>query len=86
MVHRFKPSTWAAEAGGSHCLRPAWFRERFLGQPGLHGETLSQKRKTKIKKKEKKISLEMMFIIFCCLLVFWFLVLFPVSFPCVIVL
>ena len=37
-----------AEAGRS--LRPAWFTEGVPGQPGLHRETLSQKRTTMNKK------------------------------------
>jgi hypothetical protein len=34
-------------------LKPAWSTERILGQPGPHGETLSQKNKTKQTNKKK---------------------------------
>jgi hypothetical protein len=44
VVHAYNRSTWEAEAQGS------W----VLGQPGLRGETLSQKAKTNKQKKEKK--------------------------------
>jgi hypothetical protein len=53
VAHTFNPSTWEAEAGGFLSSRPAWSIERVPGQPGLHRETLSQK-----KKKEKKIGME----------------------------
>ena len=42
------PSTWEAEAGRSVSSRPAWSKEQVPGQPGLHSETLSQKKKKKI--------------------------------------
>jgi hypothetical protein len=48
MAHAFNPSTWKAEAGKSLSLRPAWSTEWVLGQPGLHRETLSQKKNSKI--------------------------------------
>jgi hypothetical protein len=51
MVHSFNPSTWEAEALGSLSLRPTWSTESVPGQPWLHPETLSQKKK---KKKNKK--------------------------------
>ena len=41
----FNPSSWEAEAGGSLSSRPAWSTEQVPGQPGLHRETLSQKKK-----------------------------------------
>jgi hypothetical protein len=40
VVHTYNPSIWATEAG----------RSQVQGQPGLHSETLSEK-------KEKKVSL-----------------------------
>jgi hypothetical protein len=53
-VHAFNPSTQKAERGGFLSLRPAWSTERVPGQPGLHRETLSQKKKKRKKRKEKK--------------------------------
>jgi hypothetical protein len=50
LAHAFNPSTWEAEAGGFLSSRPAWSKEWVPGQPGLHRETLSQK-----KKKKKKV-------------------------------
>jgi hypothetical protein len=56
--HAFNPSTREAEAGGFLSSRPAWPTKRVPGQPGLHRETLSRKKKkiqkTKNKKKKKK--------------------------------
>jgi hypothetical protein len=43
-AHAFNPSTPEAEAGESLSSRPAWSTDRVPGQPGLHKETLSQKR------------------------------------------
>jgi hypothetical protein len=57
VVHAFNPSTWEAETGGFLSSRPVWSIERVPGQPGLHGETLSQKtkkRKKKIERRKKK--------------------------------
>jgi hypothetical protein len=54
VAHAFNPSTREAEAGGFLSSRPAWSTEWVPGQPGLHRETLSQK-KNKKKKKKKKI-------------------------------
>jgi hypothetical protein len=48
-THTFNPSTWEAEAGKFLNLKPAWSTEWVLGQPGLHRETLTKK-----KKKSKK--------------------------------
>jgi hypothetical protein len=45
VVHTFNPSTWETEAGGFLSSRPAWSTEWVLGQPGLHRETLTQKKK-----------------------------------------
>ena len=45
VAHAFNPSTWEAEAGGFLSSRPAWSTERVPGQPGLHREALSQKKK-----------------------------------------
>jgi hypothetical protein len=53
VAHTFNPSTWEAEAGGFLSSRPAWFTEWVPGQPGLHRETLSRKKK-KINKKKPK--------------------------------
>jgi hypothetical protein len=47
VAHTFNPSTWEAEAGRSLSSRPAWSTEWVSGQPGLHRETLSQKKKKK---------------------------------------
>jgi hypothetical protein len=44
VAHAFNPSTWEAEAGGFLSSRPAWSTKRVPGQPGLHRETLSQKK------------------------------------------
>jgi hypothetical protein len=54
VVHAFNHSTWEAEAGGFLSLRPAWSTKRVPGQPGLHRETLSQKKKKKKKQERKK--------------------------------
>jgi hypothetical protein len=43
--HVFNPSTWEAEAGGFLSSKPAWSTEDVPGQPGLHRETLSRKKK-----------------------------------------
>jgi hypothetical protein len=45
VAHAFNPRTWEAEAGEFLSSRPAWSTERVPGQPGLHGETLSGKKK-----------------------------------------
>jgi hypothetical protein len=45
VAHAFIPSTWAAEPGGFLTSGPAWSTEWVPGQPGLHRETLSQKKK-----------------------------------------
>ena len=52
VAHAFNPSTWEAETGRFLSSRPAWSTEWAPGQPGLHRETLSQKQKTKKKKKQ----------------------------------
>jgi hypothetical protein len=49
VVHTFNPSTLEEEAGEFLSSRPAWSTEWVLGQPGLHRETLSQKKKKKKK-------------------------------------
>jgi hypothetical protein len=54
VAHAFNSSTWEAKADGFLSSRPAWSREWVPGQPGLHRETLSQKKtKTKTKNKNK---------------------------------
>jgi len=52
MAHAFDPSTWEAEAGEFLSSRPAWSTKWVPGQPGLHRETLSEKNKTKQKRKK----------------------------------
>ena len=47
VAHAFNPSTQEAETSGSQSLRPAWSIEGVPGQPGLHRETMSQKKKKK---------------------------------------
>jgi hypothetical protein len=54
VAHAFNPSTWEAEAGGFLSSKPAWSTEGVPGQPGLHRETLSQKKKKKKKRKKEK--------------------------------
>jgi hypothetical protein len=56
VAHAFNPSTWEAEAGEFLSLRPAWSTEWVPGQPRVHRETLSWKKKNRKKaKKEKKV-------------------------------
>jgi hypothetical protein len=50
VAHAFNPNTWEAVAGGFLSLRPAWSTEGVPEPPGLHRETLSQKKKKKGKK------------------------------------
>lgn len=38
-------STWKEEAGRFQSSRPAWSTELLAGQPGLHREILSKKKK-----------------------------------------
>jgi hypothetical protein len=45
MVHAFNSSTCEAEAGRFLSSRPAWSTKWVPGQPGLHRETLSRKKK-----------------------------------------
>jgi hypothetical protein len=47
VAHSFSPSTREAEAGGFLSLRPTWSTKWVPGQPGLHRETLSRKKKKK---------------------------------------
>ena len=49
VVHAFNHSTREAEAGVFLSSRPAWSTKWVPGQPGLYRETLSQKKKKKIK-------------------------------------
>jgi hypothetical protein len=44
VMHAFNPSTGEAEAGGFLSSRAAWSTKWVPGQPGLHRETLSQKK------------------------------------------
>ena len=53
MAHTFKTSTWEAEAGKFLSSKPAWSRQRVPGQPGLHRETLSQKKEEKNKEQAR---------------------------------
>jgi hypothetical protein len=48
VAHTFNPSTWEAEAGRFLSSGPAWSTEWVPGQPRLHRETLSRKKKKKI--------------------------------------
>jgi hypothetical protein len=50
VAYTLNPSTPEAEAGESLSSRLAWSTDGVLGQPGLHREGLSQKRKKKKKK------------------------------------
>jgi hypothetical protein len=54
VAHAFNPSTWEAEAGGFLSSWPALSTEWVPGQPGLHRETLSQKKKKKWNKKTEE--------------------------------
>jgi hypothetical protein len=54
VVHAFNTSTWEAGAGGFLSSRPVWSTKWVPGQPGLHRETLSQKKKKNKKKNNKK--------------------------------
>jgi hypothetical protein len=47
VVHTFNPNIGEAETGRSLSLRLAWSTEQVSEQPGLHRETLSQKKKKK---------------------------------------
>jgi hypothetical protein len=51
------PADWEAEAGRYLSSRPAWSTKSVPGQPGLHRETLSQKKQTTTttKKQQQKI-------------------------------
>jgi hypothetical protein len=52
VAHAFNPRTREAEAGGFLSSRPAWSTEWVPGQPGLHRETPSRKKK---KQKQKVV-------------------------------
>jgi hypothetical protein len=54
VAQAFNPSTWEAEAGEFLSSRPAWSTEWVPGQPGLHRETLSRKKKTKKQTNKQK--------------------------------
>jgi hypothetical protein len=49
--HAFNPSTQEVEAGRFLSSRPAWSTKWVPGQPGLHRETLSRKKKWKQQQK-----------------------------------
>ena len=53
LAHAFISSTQELAAGRSLSSRPAWFTKQVPGQPGLHRETLFQKKKKKKKNKTK---------------------------------
>jgi hypothetical protein len=46
VAHAFNPSTLEAETGRFLSSRPAWSTKGVPGQPGLHRETLSRKKKS----------------------------------------
>jgi hypothetical protein len=48
VVHAFNPGTQEQRQVDLCGLRPAWSTDLVPGQPGLHRETLSYKRKKKI--------------------------------------
>jgi hypothetical protein len=48
VAHAFNPSTREAEAGGFLSSKPALSTEWVPGQPGLHRETLSRKKKREL--------------------------------------
>jgi hypothetical protein len=56
VTHAFNPSTREAKAEAGRFLSstPAWSTKRVPGQPGLHRETLSWKKK----KKKRNVSLQ----------------------------
>jgi hypothetical protein len=51
VAHAFNPST---EGGGFLSSRPAWSTELVPGEPGVHRETLSKKKKKNQKKNKKQ--------------------------------
>ena len=53
-VQAWEPSTCEAETGGFLCSRSAWSTERVRGQPGLHRETLSLRKRKEGRKQERK--------------------------------
>jgi hypothetical protein len=55
VAHAFNPSTPEAEAGGFLSSRPVWSTEWVPGQPGLHRETLSQKKKRERERERRKV-------------------------------
>jgi hypothetical protein len=54
VVYAFNPSSQEAEAVEFLSSRPAWSTEWVPGQPGLHRETLSQKKEKKRKENKKQ--------------------------------
>ena len=55
MSHTFNLSTQEAESGRSLSSKPAWSTEQVLGQPGLHRQILSgRKKKGKEREQERK--------------------------------
>jgi hypothetical protein len=48
VAHNFNPSSQEVGTDGSLSLRPVWSTKLVPGQPELHGETLCQKKKTKL--------------------------------------
>jgi hypothetical protein len=55
-AHVFNPSTGEGEASRSQSSRSAWSTEQVPGQPGLHRETLSQKKKREMKEEEQEVT------------------------------
>jgi hypothetical protein len=54
VAYVFNPSTWEAETVGFLNSRPVWSTESVPGQPWLHRETLSRKKKKKKKERKKE--------------------------------
>jgi hypothetical protein len=54
VAHAFPQDSGGSGRWISVSLRPAWSTEQVQGQPGLHRETLSWKKKRKKKKKKSK--------------------------------
>jgi hypothetical protein len=75
VAHVFNPNTREAEAGRFLSSRPAWSTKWVPGQPGLHRETLSQKKQQQQKEycqvSGGKIIFEILFIFILSVWVFY---------------